>query len=214
MGRSQVARNQRYGRPGAVKGRGGRGSRGDKGKEDKQPKRQNQVPLEGNSFRYENYQETSPQSDSDNDWDHLALGEQYKYVPRTLPSQLQENEHSDQDDEGGHLSLDIHKLSACLDRMESSTWMRLSDDITKRYDERIGGNHRNQNQKMTIAEMTVTPHQQEINGATETEEMGKQDSSVNDAAAQVSSEDTSVNADSDDSDDEDLDAWLDGVIET
>ena len=250
MGRSQVARNQRHGRPGS--GREGRGrggiDRGGRGKEDKHPKHQqhNNVPLEGNSFRYEKYQEYSHQDDDDDDddeqghehvdvdWDHLAIGEQYKYIPRTLKSPLVRVENEEQidiahDDEEGQqssqytLSLDIPKLASCLENMESSTWMRLSDDLTMRYDDRIGGkskhNNNTGNQKMTIAEMAACPFlkdvvvpvpvledqiEQNVAVAVEVEvEVEVEDSSEN------SSEDGSNN-----SEDEDLDAWLDTVIET
>jgi hypothetical protein len=246
MGRSQVARNQRHGRPGS--GREGRGrggiDRGGRGKEDKHPKHQqhNNVPLEGNSFRYEKYQEYSHQDDDDDDddeqghehvdvdWDHLAIGEQYKYIPRTLKSPLVRVENEEQidiahDNEEGQqssqytLSLDIPKLASCLENMESSTWMRLSDDLTMRYDDRIGGkskhNNNTGNQKMTIAEMAACPFLKDVVVPVPVlEDQIEQNVAV---AVEVEVEDSSENSSEDgsnNSEDEDLDAWLDTVIET
>ena len=248
MGRSQVARNQRHGRPGS--GREGRGrggiDRGGRGKEDKHPKHQqhNNVPLEGNSFRYEKYQEYSHQDDDDDDddeqghehvdvdWDHLAIGEQYKYIPRTLKSPLVRVENEEQidiahDDEEGQqssqytLSLDIPKLASCLENMESSTWMRLSDDLTMRYDDRIGGkskhNNNTGNQKMTIAEMAACPFLKDVVVPVPVLEDQIEQNVAVAVEVEVEVEDSSENSSEDgsnNSEDEDLDAWLDTVIET
>jgi hypothetical protein len=248
MGRSQVARNQRHGRPGS--GREGRGrggiDRGGRGKEDKHPKHQqhNNVPLEGNSFRYEKYQEYSHQDDDDDDddeqghehvdvdWDHLAIGEQYKYIPRTLKSPLVRVENEEQidiahDNEEGQqssqytLSLDIPKLASCLENMESSTWMRLSDDLTMRYDDRIGGkskhNNNTGNQKMTIAEMAACPFLKDVVVPVPVLEDQIEQNVAVAVEVEVEVEDSSENSSEDgsnNSEDEDLDAWLDTVIET
>ena len=248
MGRSLVARNLRHGRPGS--GREGRGrggiDRGGRGKEDKHPKHQqhNNVPLEGNSFRYEKYQEYSHQDDDDDDeqghehehvdvdWDHLAIGEQYKYIPRTLKSPLVRVENEEQidiahDNEEGQqssqytLSLDIPKLASCLENMESSTWMRLSDDLTMRYDDRIGGkskhNNNTGNQKMTIAEMAACPFLKDVVVPVPVLEDQIEQNVAVAVEVEVEVEDSSENSSEDgsnNSEDEDLDAWLDTVIET
>ena len=236
MGRSQVARNQRHGRPGS--GREGRGrggiDRGGRGKEDKHPKHQqhNNVPLEGNSFRYEKYQEYSHQDDDDEqgyghehvdvDWDHLAIGEQYKYIPRTLKSPLVRVENEEQIEIAQYtLSLDIPKLASCLENMESSTWMRLSDDLTMRYDDRIGGkskhNNNTGNQKMTIAEMAACPFLKDVVVPVPVLEDQIEQNVAVAVEVEVEVEDSSENSSEDgsnNSEDEDLDAWLDTVIET
>lgn len=237
MGRSQVARNQRHGRPGS--GREGRGrggiDRGGRGKEDKHPKHQqhNNVPLEGNSFRYEKYQEYSHQDDDydddeqghehvDVDWDHLAIGEQYKYIPRTLKSPLVRVENEEQIEIAQYtLSLDIPKLASCLENMESSTWMRLSDDLTMRYDDRIGGkskhNNNTGNQKMTIAEMAACPFLKDVVVPVPVLEDQIEQNVAVAVEVEVEVEDSSENSSEDgsnNSEDEDLDAWLDTVIET
>ena len=239
MGRSQVARNQRHGRPGS--GREGRGrggiDRGGRGKEDKHPKHQqhNNVPLEGNSFRYEKYQEYSHQDDDDDDdddeqghehvdvdWDHLAIGEQYKYIPRTLKSPLVRVENEEQIEIAQYtLSLDIPKLASCLENMESSTWMRLSDDLTMRYDDRIGGkskhNNNTGNQKMTIAEMAACPFLKDVVVPVPVLEDQIEQNVAVAVEVEVEVEDSSENSSEDgsnNSEDEDLDAWLDTVIET
>ncbi len=201
--------------------------------EDNPKPKQHRVPLEGNAFRYQDYEEGENSQKNENgeeldlNWDHLAIGDQYKYIPRTIQSQepyLHDEEQNHENDGVAQPSkfapaLNIHKLSACLENMETSRWMRLSDDMTKKYDDRIAKKEKTGEIKMTVAEMAMNPTLVIVNETApvtirDTEEIGmKQNENMN-VPMQVAGVEESSEDDSGNSEDEDLDAWLDGVIET
>ena len=247
MGRTQVARNQRKGRPGdRGKGRGGGRGRDEQGESHKKATKQAvRVPLGGNSFRYDSYDDGRKEhnnrqevNDADVDeWDHLAIGDQYKYVPtnRSLPMDDTigigigfSDKHDDDSNVnvGQKYSLDISKLASCLEKLNSAVWMRFSDDdLLRDYDDRIG---KKGEEKMTISEMAACPIPIQVESVSPVSSPVSAPALVDVLSIKIEKElkissddenniDNESNSSSDgqegDDDDDDLDAWLDEVIE-
>ena len=251
MGRTQVARNQRKGRPGdrgKGRGRGGGRGRDEQGESHKKSTKQAaRFPLGGNSFRYDSYDNDRKDhnngqevNDADVDeWEHLAIGDQYKYVPtnRSLPMDdtigIGFGDKHDDDSNmnvGQKQSLDISKLASCLEKLNSAVWMRFSDDdLLRDYDDRIG---KKGEEKMTISEMAacsipiqvecVPPVSSPVSAPALVDDISikiekelkiSSDDENNIDNKSNSSSDGQEGDDDDDDDDDDLDAWLDEVIE-
>jgi len=213
MGRSQVKRNQRNGRPG---GRG-RGQSEIDPKNKSQPKNTATVVglgrLGDNSFRYQDQEDNQQeQEEVEDDWDNVASNNAY-YGPShdfvqiaSLKTPMISEEYTSASEGGlrGHATIDMSKLASCLESMERSEWMRLSNRLIDVYDERLGKNS-GEKKKMTIAEMKAFP-------VVRVEDVANV---VQDLTIEDSEKQNPVEGDDDDDSEqeEDLDAWLDGVID-
>mmetsp|Transcript_1295 Transcript_1295/g.2004 ORF Transcript_1295/g.2004 Transcript_1295/m.2004 type:complete len:233 (-) Transcript_1295:48-746(-) len=232
MGRTQVARNQRRG------GRGGRGSTPTTTTTTSKTTKHNKHIVEGdNSFRYQD-QDTHPPSEEYNqdemDWDAMDTGLNATYGPShdfvQIASMKSPTDEEMKDDANANqqwgaaasMSIDILQLSKCLDNLDRSTFMRLTDRITDIYDDRLG-KRSGEEKKLTIAEMIACPSAAAAVSVVESVEDAVSEAvnvlRVTDDTCTETETDSKVQEDVDDEEDdsddgEDLDAWLDGVIET
>jgi len=132
MGRSQVERNRRLGRPGEKGGRGGRQSNKIQDRTQKKP------DLGDNSFRYQDDDIGHKDDHLDgSEWDFTSSANVYgsSHDVIGIPS------YDDaQNTEYGMYEIDIGKLSACIDEMKTFEWMRLDNDrILKIFEDRFSG---------------------------------------------------------------------------
>ena len=241
MGRTQVARNQRRG------GRGGRGSTptttATTSKNSNNKKHNTHIVEGDNSFRYQDKEThghpgSEEYSREEMDWDEMDTGLNTTYTSQYGPSHdfvqiasmirpTDEEMNDDANQQWGaaasmSTSIDFMQLSKCLDNLDRSTFMRLTDRITDIYDDRLG-KRSGEEKKVTIAEMNACPPSADVavvesvkdavSEAVNVLQVLTTDDKCSEIDSKVVQED--VDEEEDDSDDgEDLDAWLDGVIET
>lgn len=138
MGRSQVERNKRLGRPGE------KGGRGKKQSSKTQDRTQTElINLGDNSFRYQ-YEDKGFDRTTNNDvdgseWDYSSSANVYgaSHHVVDIPSY---DDVPNTDYSYGMFEIDIGKLSACIDEMKTCEWMRLDNDrISKIFDDRFSG---------------------------------------------------------------------------
>jgi hypothetical protein len=233
MGRTQVARNQRHG------GRGGRGSTpttaATTSKSSNNKHSKTHIVEGDNSFRYlDKHTHGQPRSEKysqeEMDWDGMDTGLNTTYMHQygkshdfvqiaSMISPTDEETNDDANQQWGaaaSMSIDVMQLSKCLDNLDRSTFMRLTDRITDIYDDRLG-KRSGEEKKVTIAEMNACPAavqsvEHAVSEAVSVLQVLTTDDTCTEKDSRVVQED--VDEEEDDSDDgEDLDAWLDGVIE-
>jgi hypothetical protein len=217
MGRSQVARNQRRGRPGETgRGRGGATTTSTTTSSQSKPKHQ---VTGDNSFRY---QDKSPNNLGNNqeeeEWDGMIMGGSGNYGPshdfvQIASLQSPVEELFDQEEERNHhplsASIDAMQLAKCLNKLDRSIWMRMSDRITDIYDDQLG-KRSGEVKKMTLSEMNACPTPtsvvDSVAGAVDTLQ-------VTDDIERVDTIQKEENDKAGSDDGEDLEDWLDGMIE-
>ncbi len=219
MGRSQVARNHRRGRPG-TKGRGS----------NKDYATSNRIDLHtghgrslgDNSFRYQDTKNTSHGDllGGDNDWhDTTMSGNRYgpshdsveidKIGIPILKSIHMSGNKSDQS------KIDINHLAAYLDGKESSSWMKLSTRMTRVFDEHFRDGK--VDIKMTITEMSADFGPTSCGDCLEVEETTQEKVSKLILESSPCNNEDTINDGATgelDSEEEELNDWLDSVIQT
>lgn len=212
MGRSQVERNRRLGRPGE------RGVRTDA--TNNKPRIPRQHDLGDNSFRYQMDESSINNIDEDDSvWDYVSSANAYgaSHVTIHLPSDF-DDLHFEKTYHRNMYELDISKLSACIDEMKSSSeWMRLENDrILKIFDDRFQGMN---DEKKTLTEInachpanTNIPHSSNMDdGSKDMDTVTK--ILVRDCLLKEDQDSSSLRSKNSDSDDENnLQDWLDDMI--
>lgn len=212
MGRSQVERNQRL-RSG---GKGVRGGRGGKQSSRRKDQTQTKQDLGDNSFRYQHGDKGGRSTDDDfdgSDWDYSSSANVYgaSHDVVDIPSYYLQNARN------GMYEIDIAKLSACIDQMKSYEWMRFDNDrMLKLFNDRFSGND---DGKKTLTEwkasseaisnsfsaISVTPTKKESNSKPIIVEHQQ---SENPSSTNSEMEKEKHN------EEESLQDWLDGMIDT
>mmetsp|Transcript_1135 Transcript_1135/g.1315 ORF Transcript_1135/g.1315 Transcript_1135/m.1315 type:complete len:205 (-) Transcript_1135:64-678(-) len=152
MGRSQVARNQRCGRPG-TKGRGSTKGHATSNRNNLH----SSTTLGDNSFRYQDSSDFSSGNivGGGHEWCDTMSGSQYGPAHNSV--EIHRIGIPTMERMGGNKSdqskIDIDRLAAHLDRIENSSWMKLSSRMTCVFNERF--REIEKNGKMTITEMNA-----------------------------------------------------------
>ncbi len=205
MGRTQVSRNQRLGRPGG-KGRGSAG-RGNK------PKNDHTKDLGDNSYRFETKNHYKNQ-----DYENWEIAAEAAYGPshESVQSMMGKGIEESNDNQSIFMaSIDVIKMNKCLENLEASIWMNLPDRILDIYDNKYGTRSNEESKTYTISEMNSNPQI----GGTQDEQLSEDVKNLRlDDAMNIDGESWDEDSDSKDENDseeeEDLDAWLDDMIDT
>lgn len=238
MGRSQVLRNQRLGRPG-TKGRGGRGNNSGRSRPNNNNNRKKHVVVGDNSWRFTNDKnnnndssETTAADDQDGVLQLEELGNDAyygDYNEQLLRSEyeFETNYNMNKDDSkniDSDFILDVSLLSRCLTQLSTTERLGIKPHLAAAWDAKYPPTS---TPKRSVAEMTLLKAPQQISDPIIDENKPNpiqiQKDQKNDSANQITNENKERSKSSrkvtkevsldNDPDEENLDDWLDSVIQ-
>ena len=237
MGRSQVERNRRHGRPGSKgRGGGGRSATSGRGEGKSSAEGRHHPPLRSNEWRYQEEDSSSTSNaleagESDVDgmftpaYGYAEHGPAHDDVASALAGGLGGEEGSDHFGVN-QTTLNLDDLARTLRKIPTAELLDMPEHIAREYDKKYGAFCDEQRAK-TISELraaTSTSSNKQTLGAS-----GKAEKDTAGSPATTNKADTSdkedaelagdetegsavIEASADDTGEEDLDAWLDSVI--